>query len=99
MFPRMATRAEREEIIEQVRALDGVVHREPPARATADAAVSVSHARRPPELLPSSGVDLRPRGAGALRLGAASAAAAHPSGEERAAVRANADQHGTQLLV
>ena len=30
MFPRMATRAEREEIIEQVRALDGVVHREPP---------------------------------------------------------------------
>jgi hypothetical protein len=98
MFSCMAARAEREEIIEQVRALDSVVHGESLGGAAADAAVAVPHTRGPPELLPRRGVDLRPRGAGPLWLGAADAAAAHPGGEKRAAARANAGQQGTQLL-
>lgn len=64
------------------------------ARVAAHAAVSVPEPCRSPQLLPGRGVDFRPRGAGAVRLGAADAAAERVSGEDRAAARANASQHG-----
>jgi hypothetical protein len=51
MFSRMATRAERDEILEQVRAGDRMVHRVPRGRATAHAAISVPQRRRSPQPL------------------------------------------------
>lgn len=42
MFSRMATRAEREQILERVRPFDSVVDGEPLGGAAADAAVSVA---------------------------------------------------------
>jgi hypothetical protein len=73
MFSRMATSTEREQILERVRSLDGVVDGEAPRRAAANAAIAIAQSRHPPQLLPGEAVDFRPRGTRPLWSGAAGA--------------------------
>jgi hypothetical protein len=92
MFSPVTTRAEREEIFEQVRARHRVMNRKPLAGAAAHAAVSVTEPRCSSQLLPRETVELRARGTRALRTGACRAPASSFYGDKHPAVRAYVSQ-------
>jgi hypothetical protein len=98
MFPSVATRAERDEMLEQVRAQNGVVHGEPLAGAAANAAVSVPEPRGLPQPLPGGAVELGAGGTRALRAHAARTAAARSGRDKCATARTNVAQHPAQLV-
>jgi hypothetical protein len=97
MFSRVATSTEREQILERVRPLDGMVNGEAPRRAAAHAAVSVMQSRRSSQPLPSGKVELGARRTRALGSGTAWAAAARAGGEKSATAWTEASQHHALL--
>jgi Trp operon repressor len=89
MFSCMATTTERQEILERVRSIDGMMNGEPASRATADAAVSVPEPRRPSQPLPGEAVELAARGTRALGTTAGVALARRAGEKKHSAARAS----------